>query len=518
MLTKYVLIFLLSVGFSVDSSDVDMDSRVTLKHGATTAESTLKRGNEPSLSWLVKEEKGSESRKKITCASSDCRNRSLDKKPIKKQNGERGGELKFPVIPNFKTAFKASYRNINNKDKATKRKIARNHAYKDRDLGKYRPVGPIKNQRGLVSEAGVGSQNDRLIKSETNGTYLGLNHQNNNANSKNKKRLHSSSAITNPGQVININSQYRENKNNREPEFLGQLIKFELDYEDSGRITGFFEFEYGSQYGVGYIYSNIGSKNTSGHKDETPNINNITTYPSISGNGGIIIDIQDVDYDETSEVETNVSAQNPVGKLPKIEYLGINSTMVRNAMRAGNYRAPTEDECNKLIEAIALAEINSVREAAMFIAQIAWESDGLKSKKEYLCEETDCSGMYTSGMDYPGKLYYGRGYIQLTHAMNYFLASDYLFKDNRLLEKPEIVELDDDVSWGVTYWYWKTIIHPIPDVSLNGHFGASTKAINGALECTGANVDRAKERFEIYKKILKVLEPNEEANEKGCYN
>ena len=52
----------------------------------------------------------------------------------------------------------------------------------------------------------------------------------------------------------------------------------------------------------------------------------------------------------------------------------------------------------------------------------------------------------------------------------------------------------------------------------NGYFGASTKAINGALECNGGLYeDKARIRFEIYKNVLKAFNLNEVANEKGCY-
>ena len=53
----------------------------------------------------------------------------------------------------------------------------------------------------------------------------------------------------------------------------------------------------------------------------------------------------------------------------------------------------------------------------------------------------------------------------------------------------------------------------------NGRFGAVTNAVNGKLECNnGINKDRAKKRFEIYKKILLAFNVKQKPDETGCYN
>lgn len=53
---------------------------------------------------------------------------------------------------------------------------------------------------------------------------------------------------------------------------------------------------------------------------------------------------------------------------------------------------------------------------------------------------------------------------------------------------------------------------------LAGKFGAATNAINGDLECHGKNIQQAKDRFNIYKKVLPALGINEAPRETGCYN
>lgn len=57
----------------------------------------------------------------------------------------------------------------------------------------------------------------------------------------------------------------------------------------------------------------------------------------------------------------------------------------------------------------------------MYLTQILWESDGLRAKEEYACIATGCPGQYTTGIGYPGKNYYGRGYIQLVILIYFFI-------------------------------------------------------------------------------------------------
>jgi len=53
----------------------------------------------------------------------------------------------------------------------------------------------------------------------------------------------------------------------------------------------------------------------------------------------------------------------------------------------------------------------------------------------------------------------------------------------------------------------------------SGKFGSVTNAVNGQLECrNGLNQDRAKKRFEIYKKLLHAFNVNKKADETGCYS
>lgn len=84
-----------------------------------------------------------------------------------------------------------------------------------------------------------------------------------------------------------------------------------------------------------------------------------------------------------------------------------------SAVTKAGYDLPAyEKYFNFVTQLEPLGGIKTKREAAMFLAQILWESDGLKAKSEYACIKTGCPGLYGTSR-YIGNNYYGRGYIQL---------------------------------------------------------------------------------------------------------
>jgi predicted chitinase len=106
--------------------------------------------------------------------------------------------------------------------------------------------------------------------------------------------------------------------------------------------------------------------------------------------------------------------------------------------------------------------------------------------------------------------------MQLTWKANYEAASKDLYGDDRLVQKPQVVAEDEAIAWATAFYYWKTRVHTAPGVK-EGKFGATTKAINGALEC-GAPNDKAKKRFANYSKILTTWGISDKPDETGCYN
>jgi len=127
------------------------------------------------------------------------------------------------------------------------------------------------------------------------------------------------------------------------------------------------------------------------------------------------------------------------------------------------------------------------QEMAAFLAQISQESDQLRAQREYRRENWDhyCLRDAPAGCA-PGQQYYGRGPIQLSWNYQYKRAGDFLGLD--LWADPDRVARDATVAWRTALWYWMT--QP-GESSASAHmalragagFGATTRAINGPVEC-----------------------------------
>ncbi|KAI8323902.1 lysozyme-like protein [Martensiomyces pterosporus] len=198
------------------------------------------------------------------------------------------------------------------------------------------------------------------------------------------------------------------------------------------------------------------------------------------------------------------------------------SKAVVEASKAINtkYPAPSDSQCKSFLKGMTTAGgISSAREAAMFLSNILWESDGLQAKEEYACQDMPdwCAQNYKTPEDVAGQTYWGRGYIQLTWHYNYLDASKGLFGDDRLAKNTAQVSSNEDLAWNVSFWFWKDRVRSDPGVPA-GNFGASINKINGGLECRGAAQDKAKKRYAMYKVVLPIFAPGETPKESGCYN
>ncbi|KAJ1722812.1 hypothetical protein LPJ61_005890 [Coemansia biformis] len=184
-----------------------------------------------------------------------------------------------------------------------------------------------------------------------------------------------------------------------------------------------------------------------------------------------------------------------------------------------SYPQPSAAQCQAFLQGMPKGDISSAREAAMFLANILWESDGLRAKEEYDCKDLPswCAQNYKLPGDSPGKTYWGRGYIQLTWLYNYQAASRALFGNDKLVNDPTLASTDENVAWGVSFWYWAENVHSDAGVQA-GNFGSSINKINGALECRGAAQDKAKKRYQMYTSILPIFAPGQTPKESGCYN
>ncbi|MET0404491.1 MAG: RICIN domain-containing protein [Cystobacter sp.] len=138
------------------------------------------------------------------------------------------------------------------------------------------------------------------------------------------------------------------------------------------------------------------------------------------------------------------------------------------------------------------------REIAAFLANVAHETGGL-----VYIEEINKSVMCDTGWGPPGcgcasgKMYYGRGPIQLSWNGNYCAAGNALGID--LMNDPDRVARDATVAWRTGLWFWMT---QSGAGSMTAHraivdgrgFGETIRTINGALECGGRNPGQVQSR------------------------
>ncbi|CAL5068650.1 unnamed protein product [Urochloa decumbens] len=139
------------------------------------------------------------------------------------------------------------------------------------------------------------------------------------------------------------------------------------------------------------------------------------------------------------------------------------------------------------------------REIAAFFAHVTHETG-------HFCyiSEIDKSNDYCdrSKPEWPcaaGKKYYGRGPLQLTWNYNYGAAGRDLKFDG--LGNPDVVAQDVGIAFKTALWYWMTNVHQV----MPQGFGATTRAINGAVECDGKNTDRMNARVGYYRQYCQQL-------------
>ncbi|KAK2425119.1 Chitinase family protein [Trifolium repens] len=112
------------------------------------------------------------------------------------------------------------------------------------------------------------------------------------------------------------------------------------------------------------------------------------------------------------------------------------------------------------------------------------EIDG--ASKDY-CDESN-----TQYPCAPNKGYYGRGPLQISWNYNYGACGQAIGYD--LLNFPETVANDPSVAFKCALWFWMNNVHSV----LPQGFGATIRAINGAIECNGGNTPAVQARVNYY--------------------
>ena len=117
------------------------------------------------------------------------------------------------------------------------------------------------------------------------------------------------------------------------------------------------------------------------------------------------------------------------------------------------------------------------------------ENDGAATNDAY-CDQTKAA-QYPCATE---KKYFGRGPLQLSWNYNYGAAGKALNFDG--LGNPDQVATNVDTAFKTAMWFWMTNVHSV----MNQGFGATVKAINGALECNGKSQAQANSRIQFYRK------------------
>jgi hypothetical protein len=79
-----------------------------------------------------------------------------------------------------------------------------------------------------------------------------------------------------------------------------------------------------------------------------------------------------------------------------------------------------------------------------------------------------------------------------------------------------MVAKDDNIAMATAIWFWSKNVHRF---ATSGEFGATTRAINGGLECApNGDTNKAKKRWNCFNECLRAAgESNLGQKESGCY-
>ncbi|KAL0917995.1 hypothetical protein M5K25_013110 [Dendrobium thyrsiflorum] len=135
---------------------------------------------------------------------------------------------------------------------------------------------------------------------------------------------------------------------------------------------------------------------------------------------------------------------------------------------------------------------DSKREIAAFFAHVFHETINMCYKDQGDKFDAYCDPTSQEYPCTPGKMYYGRGPLQISWNYNYGPAGQEIGFDG--LNWPEAVSTDPTISFKTALWFWMRNVHGI----VGQGFGATIQAINGVLECRGHNQGAVNHRIDLY--------------------
>ncbi|XP_051184985.1 chitinase 4 [Lolium perenne] len=140
------------------------------------------------------------------------------------------------------------------------------------------------------------------------------------------------------------------------------------------------------------------------------------------------------------------------------------------------------------------------REIAAFFAHVTHETGHLCYIEEINgASHSYCDQTFPQWPCYPGASYHGRGPLPFTFNYNYGPAGRSVGFDG--LRSPQTMAQDPVVSFKAALWFWMTNVHGV----LPQGFGATTRALNGGVECDGKNPAQMNARLGYYQDYCRQL-------------
>jgi putative chitinase len=145
--------------------------------------------------------------------------------------------------------------------------------------------------------------------------------------------------------------------------------------------------------------------------------------------------------------------------------------------RVSTFLAPLNDAADEF-------EVNTPMRAAIFLAQVLWESDDLKYTRELYTPgrptpaQAKYDGQYGNTAPGDGYKYRGGGLIEITFKDNYAECSQALFGTDILVQNPALIA-QPATACRSAGWFWQT--RGCNEMADDGDFTGVTRRINGGL-------------------------------------